>query len=50
MGKIEKSDYEAELRAIIEARHGFGMVDEIFSRHVQSRVVKRKDQGMPANR
>ncbi len=48
--KIEKSDYEAELRAIIEERHGFGMVDEIFPRHVQSRVVRRKDYGMPANR
>lgn len=41
--KIEKSDYEVELRAIIEERHGTGMVHEIFpGRHLQSRVVRRK--------
>ena len=41
--KIEKSDYEVELRAMIKERHGAGMVHEIFpGRHLQSRVVRRK--------
>ncbi|MEA1894577.1 MAG: alpha hydrolase [Euryarchaeota archaeon] len=41
--EIEKSDYEVELRAMIEERHGAGMVHEIFPRHhLQSRVVRRK--------
>jgi len=41
--KIEKSDYEVELRAIIEERHGPEMVRTIFpGRHLQSRVIGRK--------
>lgn len=41
--KIEKSDYEVELRAIIEARHGHEMVRTIFpGRHLQSRVIGRR--------
>jgi predicted subunit of tRNA(5-methylaminomethyl-2-thiouridylate) methyltransferase len=41
--KIEKSDYEVELRAIIEKRHGPEMVRTIFpERHIQSRVIGRK--------
>ncbi|MGP8320186.1 MAG: DUF7411 family protein, partial [Methanosarcinaceae archaeon] len=41
--KIEKSDYEVELRAIIGERYGTGVVQEIFPRrHIQSRVVRRK--------
>ncbi len=40
--KIEKSDYEVELRAMIKERHGTGRVHEIFpKRHLQSRVVRR---------
>ncbi|MEA1945541.1 MAG: alpha hydrolase [Euryarchaeota archaeon] len=40
--RIEKSDYEAELRAIIEERDGPEMVHAIFPGHVQSRVIRRK--------
>ena len=41
--KIEKSDYEVELRAMIKERHGTGVVQDIFpGRHIQSRVVRRK--------
>lgn len=41
--KIEKSDYEVELRAIIEEMHGPVMVRTIFpGRHLQSRVIGRK--------
>ncbi len=41
--KIEKSDYEVELRAIIEARHGHEMVRTIFpGQHLQSRVIGRR--------
>jgi len=40
--RIEKSDYEAELRAIVEERHGPEMVHTIFPEHIQSRVIRRK--------
>ncbi|HIE31160.1 MAG TPA: alpha hydrolase [Methanosarcinales archaeon] len=41
--KIEKSDYEVELRAIIEERQGQEMVHTIFPRqHLQSRVIGRR--------
>ena len=41
--KIEKSDYEVELRAMIREGHGVELVHEIFpKRHLQSRVVRRK--------
>ena len=39
--KIEKSDYETELRAIIEERCSSEMVRTIFPMHAQSRVVRR---------
>jgi predicted subunit of tRNA(5-methylaminomethyl-2-thiouridylate) methyltransferase len=41
--KIEKSDYEVELRAIIKDRHGPDMVRSIFPwQHLQSRVIGRR--------
>lgn len=40
--RIEKSDYEAELRALIEERYDREMVHAIFPRHIQSRVIRRK--------
>ncbi len=44
--RIEKSDYEAELRAMIEERHGPERVRAIFPGHIQSRVIRRKEIGV----
>jgi len=40
--EIPKGDYEAELRALVADGYGPERVDDIFPRHVQSRVTGRR--------
>lgn len=39
---VAKGDYETELRALIRADHGQGMVEACFPEHTQSRVTGRR--------
>jgi len=41
--RIQKGDYETELRALIAAEYGEGVVAELFPEHVQSRVTGRRE-------
>jgi predicted subunit of tRNA(5-methylaminomethyl-2-thiouridylate) methyltransferase len=40
--EMQKGDYEAELRALLEAKHGSDRVDALFPAHTQSRVTGRR--------
>jgi hypothetical protein len=40
--RLEKADYETELRQLIENECGDDKVRELFPIHIQSRVIKRK--------
>jgi len=40
--RVQKGDYEAELRALIAADHGADVVEAVFPAHTQSRVVDRR--------
>jgi predicted subunit of tRNA(5-methylaminomethyl-2-thiouridylate) methyltransferase len=39
---MQKGDYEEELRALLEAKHGSDRVDALFPAHTQSRVTGRR--------
>jgi len=41
--RIQKGDYETELRALIAAEYGDDAVDDLFPEHVQSRVTGRRE-------
>jgi len=40
--RLDKADYETELRQLIKDRCGDGKIREIFPEHIQSRVISRK--------